>query len=191
MSPIQAPSNADRIDDDKLQAVDHVEDERETPTKPGGGGTYLDTYRSYSPELARETERQLLRKIDLRLMPLVVLIYLFNYLDRNSITQARLYNLQQDLGVQGATYQTAISIFSAGYIAMQIPSTIMMSKFQPHVFLVSDDDFLVVFFFFFFFLFFTCPPPEIACCALSRTIHKLLSLKLDVNLTKTVSSSPP
>ncbi|KAH7024552.1 putative allantoate permease [Microdochium trichocladiopsis] len=73
----------------------------------------------------------------MRLMPLVVLIYLFNYLDRNSITQARLYNLQQDLNVQGATYQTAISIFSAGYIIMQVPSTIMMSKFQPHIFLSS------------------------------------------------------
>ncbi|KAK2123530.1 major facilitator superfamily domain-containing protein [Fusarium oxysporum II5] len=97
--------------------------------------TLLDTYRSYTPEFSRETEAQLVRKIDLRLLPLVVTIYLFNYLDRNSITQARLYGLQEDTHVKGATYQTAISIFSAGYIMMQLPSTLIMTKMQPHIFL--------------------------------------------------------
>ncbi|KAH7151510.1 major facilitator superfamily domain-containing protein [Fusarium sp. MPI-SDFR-AT-0072] len=97
--------------------------------------TLLDTYRSYTPEFSKETEAQLVRKIDLRLLPLIVTIYLFNYLDRNSITQARLYGLQEDTHVKGATYQTAISIFSAGYIMMQLPSTLIMTKMQPHIFL--------------------------------------------------------
>ena len=99
--------------------------------------TVVETYRSYSPEYSRETEKLLLRKIDTRLLPLVVVIYLFNYLDRNSITQARLYGLQKDTHVTGAVYQTAISIFSAGYIVMQLPSTILMTKFRPSIFLVS------------------------------------------------------
>ncbi|KAF5523403.1 putative transporter [Colletotrichum aenigma] len=97
--------------------------------------TLMDTYRSYSPEFSKETERQLVRKIDGHLLPLIVIIYLFNYLDRNSITQARLYGLQENTHVKGATYQTAISIFSAGYIAMQLPSTMLMTKMQPHIFL--------------------------------------------------------
>ncbi|KAF5568784.1 allantoate permease [Fusarium phyllophilum] len=97
--------------------------------------TLLDTYRSYTPGFSKETEARLLRKIDLRLLLLIVTIYLFNYLDRNSITQARLYGLQEDTHVKGATYQTAISIFSAGYIMMQLPSTMIMTKMQPHIFL--------------------------------------------------------
>ncbi|KAF9880162.1 allantoate permease [Colletotrichum karsti] len=97
--------------------------------------TLMDTYRSYSPEFSKETEKRLVRKIDGHLLPLIVTIYLFNYLDRNSITQARLYGLQEDTHVKGATYQTAISIFSAGYIAMQLPSTMLMTKMQPHIFL--------------------------------------------------------
>lgn len=99
--------------------------------------TVAQTYDSYSPEFAAETERKLLRKVDLRLLPLVVTMYIFNYLDRNSITQARLYGLQEDLNVQGATYNTAISIFSAGYIVMQLPSTLVMAKVRPSIFLVS------------------------------------------------------
>ncbi|KAJ5280932.1 hypothetical protein N7478_006304 [Penicillium angulare] len=103
-----------------------------TPTDPSD---VVAIYRSYEPEFRASTERQLRKKIDTRILPLIVLIYLFNYLDRNSITQARLYGLQEDTGLQGAQYQTAISIFSAGYILMQLPSTIMMTKFRPSIYL--------------------------------------------------------
>jgi hypothetical protein len=101
----------------------------------------MDIYRSYEPEYAAQAERALVRKMDQRILPLVVIIYLFNYLDRNSITQARLYGLQKDTKVNGAVYQTAISIFSAGYIFMQLPSTLLMTKLRPSVFLVSSQAF--------------------------------------------------
>jgi len=99
-------------------------------------GPVMTKYRSYSPEFSKETERKLLRRIDKRILPLVVIIYIFNYMDRNSTTQARLYGLQKDTHVHGAVYNTAISIFSAGYIAMQLPSTLLMAKLRPSIFLV-------------------------------------------------------
>ncbi|KAJ5308809.1 hypothetical protein PENANT_c013G03661 [Penicillium antarcticum] len=77
---------------------------------------------SYESELWKKAETQLRRMIDTRILLLIVLFHLLNYLDRNSITQARLYGLQEDTGVKGAEYQTAILIFSAGYILRQIPS---------------------------------------------------------------------
>ncbi|KAL6151898.1 hypothetical protein ACJQWK_10156 [Exserohilum turcicum] len=120
-------SNVDR-DMDKLSCTRHVE----SLDKPN---TVIDTYRSYTPEFSKETEKHLVRKIDSRLLPLVVTIYLFNYLDRNSITQARLYGLQKDTHVTGPLYQTAISIFSAGYIAMQLPATMLMTKLRPSLYL--------------------------------------------------------
>ncbi|KAI1761666.1 major facilitator superfamily domain-containing protein [Hypoxylon sp. FL1150] len=95
----------------------------------------MQTYRSYSHEYSKEVERKLVRRIDLHILPLVVTMYLFNYLDRNSITQARLGSIQKDTGVDGVVWNTAISIFSAGYIAMQLPSTLLMTKTQPHIFL--------------------------------------------------------
>ncbi|CAD0109475.1 unnamed protein product [Aureobasidium uvarum] len=67
----------------------------------------MDIYRSYEPEHAAQAERQL----------------------------ARLYGLQKDTKVNGAVYQTAISIFSAGYIFMQLPSTLLMTKLRPSIFL--------------------------------------------------------
>lgn len=99
--------------------------------------TVVEIYNTYTPEYAAEIERRLVRKIDLRILPLLVLIYIFNFLDRNSITQARLYGLQEDTNVHGAVYQTAISIFSAGYIIMQLPATLLMTKLRPSIYLVS------------------------------------------------------
>lgn len=54
------------------------------------------------PELVRDLsseERQLLekalvRKIDFRLLPTIILMYIMNYLDRNNIAAARLAGLQ-------------------------------------------------------------------------------------------------
>jgi hypothetical protein len=100
------------------------------------GQNVMAVFRSYDEEFVKTTEAQLRRKIDTRILPLIVTIYLFNYLDRNSITQARLYSLQDDTGVHGAQYQTAISIFSAGYILMQLPAAMLMTKLRPSLYLV-------------------------------------------------------
>jgi hypothetical protein len=121
----------DKVDVAQSSYLENVDSDMNKPN------TVIDTYRSYSPEFRQEAERKLVRKIDKRLLPLVVIIYLFNYLDRNSITQARLYGLQKDTHVNGAVYQTAISIFSAGYIAMQLPSVMLMTKLRPSIYLVS------------------------------------------------------
>lgn len=112
--------------------------------REGDATDVMIAYHSYEPERRREVENKLRRKIDTRILPLIVIIYLFNYLDRNSITQARLYGLQKDTGVKGAEYQTAISIFSAGYIFMQIPSTILMTKLRPSIFLVRIQTLLII-----------------------------------------------
>jgi hypothetical protein len=109
----------------------------EDPNRQNGCPT-MALFHSYDEDFIKTTEAQLRGKIDVRILPLVVLIYLFNYLDRNSITQARLYGLQEDTGLKGAQYQTAISIFSAGYIVMQLPSAMLMTKLRPSLYLVRS-----------------------------------------------------
>lgn len=126
------------VDQPHVAAVETIEGDKSVKQ------SIMSTYRSYDPVFSKETEKRLVKNIDIRLLPLIVTIYIFNYLDRNSITQARLYGLQEDTHVAGVTYNTAISIFSAGYIAMQLPSTLLMAKIQPHIFLVCAIPFFVV-----------------------------------------------
>ncbi|KAG4443236.1 hypothetical protein IFR05_001279 [Cadophora sp. M221] len=100
-----------------------------------GSGYVMTTFHSYSLDHQKQVEKKLVRRIDIRIMPLVVIIYIFSYLDRNSITQARLYGLQKDTHVTGAVYNTAIAIFSVGYVIMQLPSTVLMTKLRPSIYL--------------------------------------------------------
>ncbi|KAG5731888.1 hypothetical protein E4T56_gene7625, partial [Termitomyces sp. T112] len=69
-----------------------------------------------------EAERKLVRKLDSRLLPTVVVIYIMNYIDRNGITTARLKGMQQDLGISDIQYATVIAVLYASYCPGQIPS---------------------------------------------------------------------
>ena len=63
-------------------------------------------------------EKKLRRKIDRLIMPVVVTVYLMNYIDRNNYAAARLQGLEEDLGLEGDQYQTALSILFVGYVRL-------------------------------------------------------------------------
>jgi hypothetical protein len=52
---------------------------------------------SLTPERRQELELHLRRKIDWRLLPMIVIMYILNYIDRNNIAAARLAGLERDL----------------------------------------------------------------------------------------------
>lgn len=55
-------------------------------------------------ELA-DLEVKVRRKIDFRLLPMIVLMYILNYLDRNNISSAKLAGLSKDLHLTGDKFQ--------------------------------------------------------------------------------------
>ena len=55
-------------------------------------------------------ESALIRKIDLRVVPVVCLIYVFAFLDRVNIANAAVYGMGQDLGLVGNQYNVALTI---------------------------------------------------------------------------------
>lgn len=68
-------------------------------------------------EQRQELEARLTRKVDLRLMPTIVIMYIMNYIDRNNIAAAKLANIEKDLNLpsNSTEYQTAVSILFVGY----------------------------------------------------------------------------
>ena len=70
----------------------------------------------------RAAEKRVVRKLDMTLVPMIWLLYLFNYLDRNNIAQAKLNSFEKDLGLKGQEFNVAISILNVGYMLMQLPS---------------------------------------------------------------------
>ncbi|KAM9897139.1 hypothetical protein OXX79_007058 [Metschnikowia pulcherrima] len=90
----------------------------------------------YTDEEIDEMHVKITRKVDIRLLPMLVLLYILNYLDRNNIASARLGGMESDLGLKGNQYQVCISILFVGYILMQIPANMFLNKFKrPSVFI--------------------------------------------------------
>lgn len=83
--------------------------------------------------LARE--KRLVRKLDCTLMPTIWVLYLFNYLDRNNIAQAKLDHFERDLGLKGTDFNTAVSILNVGYMLMQLPSNMLLTKVRPSLYI--------------------------------------------------------
>ncbi|KAB5542398.1 major facilitator superfamily transporter [Coniochaeta sp. 2T2.1] len=67
----------------------------------------------------------------MHLIPLVMLLYLFSFLDRVNIGNARLYHLEEDLGLEGNQFQVAVSILFVTYIIFEVPSNLVLKKFTP------------------------------------------------------------
>ncbi|OAA60311.1 Major facilitator superfamily domain, general substrate transporter [Niveomyces insectorum RCEF 264] len=89
-----------------------------------------------SDEEYQKLERRLVRKIDMRLLPPLIIIYIMNYLDRNAIGSARLGGMEKDLGLVGSQYQTCVSILFVGYMLMQVPSNMFLNKIgRPRIYL--------------------------------------------------------
>ncbi|KAI1914150.1 hypothetical protein LOZ61_002328 [Ophidiomyces ophidiicola] len=75
-------------------------------------------------------EIRLVRKLDYRIMPTLFAMYFLNYVDRNTLAQARLNGVEKELGMHGSQFNTAISILFVGYILTQVPR-ITEAPFYP------------------------------------------------------------
>ncbi|OAP58669.1 hypothetical protein AYL99_07759 [Fonsecaea erecta] len=89
------------------------------------------------PDLTETERKKLLRKMDLRLVPMVTLLYLLSFLDRGNIGNARLGGLEDDLGLVGNQYNIALTIFFFPYCLFEAPSNLLLMRFRPSIWLPS------------------------------------------------------
>lgn len=102
-------------------------------------------------EIDHAAEQRLVRKLDLNIIPIVMLLYLFSFLDRQvihwcepdenvrrklmmrrvNVGNARLYGMEEDLGLVGNQYQTAVSLLFVTYLLSEVPSNLVLKKFTP------------------------------------------------------------
>ncbi|KAM0722483.1 hypothetical protein Q7P37_001924 [Cladosporium fusiforme] len=82
-------------------------------------------------EVDRAAERKLRLKIDLMIVPTIMLLYLFCFIDRANIGNARIAGLDDDLGMTGLDYNATLSIFYVSYTVFEIPSNILCKIIGP------------------------------------------------------------
>ncbi|PYI03516.1 phosphoglycerate mutase-like protein [Aspergillus sclerotiicarbonarius CBS 121057] len=92
---------------------------------------------SDSTGLDVKREKHVIQKIDLHIIPFVILLYLFSFLDRVNIGNARLYGMEEDLGLVGDQYQVAVSILFVTYCLFEVPSNLVIKKLTPSRYIAS------------------------------------------------------
>ncbi|KAJ5638897.1 MFS transporter [Penicillium herquei] len=84
--------------------------------------------RGLTAEERNQIERRVVRKIDCIVLPIIMILYILNYIDRQNLSSAKLQNIMGDLNMSADQFSTAISILYVGYIPFQIPSNMIMTK---------------------------------------------------------------
>jgi len=107
---------------DEKDTVAVAVEQRSSPSIQVQDGELLD------PEIRPVAERKLVRTLDMRLMPTIIVIFILNYIDRVAVTAAKLQGLTQDLHLTDLQYNTVIAILYATYVPAQIPSNMLLNR---------------------------------------------------------------
>ena len=82
----------------------------------------------------QEAERRVFAKIGWRLMPILILAYIFNYLDRNNVGFAGL-TMNQAIGLTATQLGFGAGVFFIGYCFLEVPSNIILYRVGARVWL--------------------------------------------------------
>ncbi|RDW65576.1 hypothetical protein BP5796_10268 [Coleophoma crateriformis] len=80
-------------------------------------------------------ETRLIRKIDVHLIPILFVMYLFAFLDRVNIGNVKIQGLLTDLKMTGTDFNIASMILFVPYILLEVPSNTIMKKVRPSIWL--------------------------------------------------------
>ncbi|KAL7919559.1 major facilitator superfamily domain-containing protein [Trichoderma austrokoningii] len=76
-------------------------------------------------------EKKVLRKMDMRLIPMLAALYLLSFLDRGNIGNAKIEGLQEDLDMTPGQYNWCLTVFFFTYAAFEVPSNLLLKKMRP------------------------------------------------------------
>jgi len=84
-----------------------------------------------SPAAAAEAviAKSAIRKVAIRLVPFVALMFFINYLDRTAIGFAAPNGMNDDLALSAAQFGFASGVFFVGYILLEVPSNLALHRF--------------------------------------------------------------
>ncbi|KAJ4854809.1 major facilitator superfamily domain-containing protein [Trichoderma breve] len=114
-----------------------MDDEKLPKTIEDGTSSHLERPLEIDPAI----EKRIVRKIDLRLMPFTVWIYLLCYMDRSNIGNAKILNADAGHDLLDSTHMTtkeytiALMVFLVAYSIFEAPSNLAAKALQPNYWL--------------------------------------------------------
>lgn len=85
---------------------------------------------AFAPAAIRDDgalERETMRKVGLRLLPFLFVLYIFNFLDRTNVALAAL-QMNRDLSFSSTAFGLGAGIFFVGYALFEVPSNMLLVR---------------------------------------------------------------
>ncbi|KFY28383.1 hypothetical protein V491_00491 [Pseudogymnoascus sp. VKM F-3775] len=104
----------------------------ESADQPSSDNDYISTM---TPGEQKALTRRILFKLDVRIIPIMALLFLCSFLDRTNVGNAKVYKMEDDIHISDHQYDTCLVIYYAFYIASEIPSNLVLKKVSPRIWL--------------------------------------------------------
>ncbi|KJK76276.1 hypothetical protein H634G_08416 [Metarhizium anisopliae BRIP 53293] len=88
------------------------------------------THEVYDEVLSPEEDKRLLRRIDMCLLPVMGLSYMFQFLDKTALNSTAILGLREDLHLTGEEYSWSSGIYYFGYLAASYPAAVLMVRWH-------------------------------------------------------------
>jgi hypothetical protein len=82
----------------------------------------------YLEEVDPVVDKRLLRKIDFRIIPVLIMLFAFSLIDRNIIATARVAGMGTDLNLVGNRYSVALLALFPLYILIELPTNFILRR---------------------------------------------------------------
>ncbi|KAK2750357.1 hypothetical protein FQN57_003837 [Myotisia sp. PD_48] len=119
--------------EDISKEVNSYEVADKVETSSGDGADEVDDTNETARVLDHKAERSLCFKLDIRLMPVLAIMYLFNALDKGNLGNAKTDGLDVDLKFAPGQYNLLLSIFFIPFVLFAPPIAMIGKKYNPAV----------------------------------------------------------
>ncbi|CAL1185368.1 unnamed protein product [Candida parapsilosis] len=75
------------------------------------------------------TDRKILRKIDMYILPVMCLLYCFQFMDKLSTSYSAILGLRTELHMAGDMFSWTTTCFYIGYLAFEFPASLLLQRF--------------------------------------------------------------
>ncbi|KAH7389854.1 major facilitator superfamily domain-containing protein [Pyrenochaeta sp. MPI-SDFR-AT-0127] len=82
-----------------------------------------------------KTMRKIVFKMDVRILPILALLFLCSFIDRTNVGNAKILGLEKDIHITDHQYAIGLCVFYATYIASELPSNLVLKKMSPKIWL--------------------------------------------------------
>ena len=124
--------------DDRISEKSHTEQDGAERYESVNDHEHMEngnTARNAQPDVDTRLDKRINRSFDRHIVPILFGLWLFAFIDRANIGNARIDGLAEDLELSGTKFNIVLAVFYVPYICVDVPSNLVLKYFKAGYYL--------------------------------------------------------